>query len=88
MSMAFVRLGFTFPFVTASAIKLLVCSGVGGSVCPISASMILMYTALRVIMYKPANLDSAADDITCLIMCAMLRTSPLFFGMVLLLERN
>ena len=47
-----------------------------------------MYTALRAIIYRPANSASVADDITCLIMCAMLRTAPLFCGIVLLLERK
>ena len=39
-------------------------------------------------LYRPANLASVADDITFLIMCAMLRTALLFCGMVLLLERK
>ena len=43
MSMALVRLGCTLPFMTASAIALSVCSGMGGCVCPNSSSMILMY---------------------------------------------
>jgi hypothetical protein len=42
MSIAFVRFGCTLPLVTASGIELLVCSGVGGCLCPISSSMILM----------------------------------------------
>jgi len=88
MSLAFVRLGCTFPLVTASAIELSVCSGVGGCLCPISLSMILMYTALRAIICRPANLASVAYNITCLIMCAMLSTAPLFCGMVLSLERK
>ena len=33
-------LGWTFPFVTASAIALLVWRGVGGCLCPISSKMI------------------------------------------------
>ena len=88
MSMAFVCLGCTLQFVTSSAIKLLVCSGVGSCLCPISLSMILMYTALRAIMYRPVSLASVADDITYLIMCAMLKTAPWFCGMALLLERK
>jgi hypothetical protein len=47
-----------------------------------------MYTALRAIIHRPANLASVADEITCLIMCAMLRMAPLFCGMVLLFERK
>ena len=88
MSIAFVRFGCTLPFVTASTIKLSVYSGVGGCLCPISLRMIIMYTASRVIIYRPANLAFVADDITYLIICAMLRMAPLFCGMVLSLERK
>ena len=88
MSIDFVHFGCILPLVTASAIELSVCSGVSGCLCPISSSMILMQTASRAITYKPANSAYVADDITCLMMCAMLRTAPLFCGMVLSLERK
>ena len=61
MSMALVCLGCTLPFMTASAIVLSVCSGVGGCLCPNSSSTILMYTALHAIMYSPASSASVAD---------------------------
>ena len=80
MSIALVRLGCTFPFTTASAIALSVWSGVGGCLCPSSSSMIQIYTASRAIMYRAANSASVADDITCLMMCAMLSTAPLLGG--------
>ena len=67
---------------TASAIELSVCSGVGGCLCPISSKMILMYTASLAMIHKAANSASVAADMTCFIMWDMLRTSPLFCGMV------
>ena len=72
MSIAFVRFGWTFPFVMASAIMLSVCNGVGGCVCLISSRMIRMYTASLAIMLRAASLASVADDMTCMIMCATL----------------
>ena len=88
MSMAFVRLGCILPFMTASAIALSVCSGVGGCLWPNSSSMILMYTASRAMMYSPASAASVADDMTFLMMCAMFNTAPLLGGMVVSLDRK
>ena len=88
MSMAFVRLGCILPLITASAMALSVCSGVGGCLCPNSSNMILMYTASRAIMYNPANSASVADDITFLMMCAMFSTAPLFGGIGVSLDRK
>ena len=88
MSMAFVLLGVIFPLITASAIELSVCSGVGGCLCPISSRMIRMYTASLAMMYNAANSASVADVMTCLIMCAMLSTAPLFCGMVALFDKK
>jgi len=88
MSIAFVRFGWTFPFVTASAIALSICNGVGGCACPISSRMIWMYTASLAIMYRAASSALVADDMTCLIMCATLRMAPLFGGMSESFERK
>ena len=88
MSMGLVCLGCTLPFMTASAIVLSVCSGVGGCLCPNSSSTILMYTASRAFMYSPASSASVADDMTFLMMCAKFSTAPLFGGMVVLLDRK
>jgi hypothetical protein len=82
MSMALVCLGCILPFIMASAIVLSVCCGVGGCLCPNSSSMILMYTALRAIMYSPISSASVSVDITLLMMCAMLSTAPSFGGKV------
>ena len=38
--------------------------------------------------YSPANSALVADIMTCLMMCARLRTAPLLFGMVVLFERK
>ena len=60
----------------------------GGCLCPNSSSMILMYTALRAIMYSPESSASVADDITFLMMCAMFSTAPLFGGMAVSFDRK
>ncbi len=88
MSMALVCLGCTLPFMTASAIALSVCIGVGGCLCPNSSSMILMYTALRTIMYSPTSSTLVANDMTFLMMCAMFSTAPFFGGMVVSFDRK
>ncbi len=73
---------------TESAIALSVCRGVGSCLCPNCLSMILIYTTLHAMMYSPANSASVANDMTFLIMCAMLSTALLFGGTVVLLERK
>ena len=88
MSMAFVCLGCIFPLTTPSAIELSVCSGVGGCGCPISLTIMYMYTASHAIIYRPANSASVADDMTCLIMCAILSMAPLLGGMSAPLDRK
>ena len=88
MYIHFVSFCFILPLHTASAITLYVCSGVGGCLCPISSSIILMYTASHAMMYSDASLASVDDVITCLIMWAMLRTASLFCVIVALLDIN
>ena len=88
ISIAFVRFGCILTFTTASSIELSVCNGVGGCLCPISSKMVLMYTASLSIMYNATNYDSVADDMTCFIMCNMLRNDLLFCGMVEPLDRE
>ncbi len=88
MSIALVCLGMNLPLTTPSAIELSVWSGVGGCLCPNSSRMILMYTASRAMMYNAANSASVADNMTCLMTWAMLRTAPLFGGMFAPLERK
>ena len=80
MSIVFFILGVIFPFTILSAMALSVCIGVGGCGWPISSRMILMNTAYRAMMCSPASSASVVDVMTCLIICAMLRTAPLFGG--------
>ncbi len=83
MSIALVLFGCVLPLMKmASAIGLLVCRGVGDGLCPNSLSIILMHTASHAMMYSPASSALVADDMTFLIMCAMLSTAPLFGGTV------
>ena len=86
--MAFVRFGRIFPFTSASAIELSVCNGVGGYLCSIYSKMVLMYTASLAMMYNASNSASVAADMTCFSMWDMLRTAPLFCGMVESLDRK
>jgi hypothetical protein len=86
--MAFVHFDCTLPLITALAIELSVCSGVGGCLCPISSRMILMYTASLAIMYNPAHSTSVAEDITCLIMWAIFSTALLFGGIGVSLDKK
>jgi hypothetical protein len=83
MSMALVCLNCTLLLMTLSAIASSVCNGVGGCTWLSSSSMILMYTALQAIMYRPAISALVAEDITFLMMCAMFSIAPLFGGTVL-----
>ena len=80
--------GWTFPLTTASAMALSVCKGVGGCLCPISSSMMQMYMALHAMMYSAASLALVADDITCLIMCAMFSMAILVEGTPAPLDRK
>ena len=86
--MAFVRFSCILPLTTTSSIKLSVCSGVGVCLSPISFKIILMYTASQDMMYNAANSAYVADYITCFIMWDMLRTAPLFCGVVELLDKK
>ena len=51
-------------------------------------SNIFKYTASLDMMYSAANSASVADVITCLMMCAMLSTVPLFCGIVALFDKK
>ena len=88
MSIAFVRFGLILPLHTASATALSFCNGFGGCLCPIFPSNILMYTALRAMMYSATSLASVADVMKCLIMWEMLKIAPFFWGIVALLDKK
>ena len=88
MPIAFFHFGCILPLHTESAIALSVCIEFVVWLCPISFSIILMYTALRSMMYSAASLASVADGMTCLIMWAMFIIAPLFCGIVDLLDKK
>jgi hypothetical protein len=50
--------------------------------------MILMYTASLAMMYNAASSASVADDMTFLMMCAMLRIALLFDGICVSFDRK
>ena len=60
----------------------------GDACVPFLPKIIMMYTASPAMMCKASNYASVADDITCFIIWDMLRTAPLFCGMVESLDRK
>ncbi len=55
-----------------SAVKLSVWTGVGGCVCPISSKILRSSTPFRALIYNAPILALAAEDMTNLIMDALL----------------
>ena len=86
MSQAFDCLRRIFLVMTASAIVLSVCIGVGGWRCPISSNVMRMGMASLALIYNAPILASAADVITDLMICAMFKTAPLFGGNCVLFD--
>ncbi len=62
--------------------------GVRGCGCPISVSICRRYTASFALMKIAPNSASAADDITALIIVAMVRIAPLLGGLSTLFDRK
>ena len=80
MSIALVRLGWMLLSTTPTAVLLSICIGVLGCLCPSSYSVILAGTASRALINIAFNSASAADDITALMIWAVLSTAPLLGG--------
>ena len=80
MSMAFSAFGRILLVSSACAVELSVCIGVRVWGWPNSSSVVRMDTAVFALMNNAPSSASAADDMTDLIICNMLRTVPLFFG--------
>ncbi len=81
MSMAFNALGIILLVSSEWTVELLVCMGVRVCGCPISSRVPCMETAVLALMNSTPSSASAVDDITALIVCNMLSTSPLLVGM-------
>ena len=73
---------------TASAVVLSVCIGVGGWRCPISSNVMRMGIASLALIYNAPISASAADVITDLMICAMFKTAPLFGGNCVLFDMD
>ena len=71
---------------TPSAVVLLVCICVGGCLWPISSSVWRAGMASRQLMKRATSSASNAEDMTALIIFAMVMTTSLFCGMAELLD--
>ena len=80
MSNDLMRLTIIVLLHTPTAVVLLVCMGVFGCDQFISMSIWRRGTISLAVMKRAASSDSAADDVTNLIICAIVRTGPLNFG--------
>ncbi len=81
MSMAFSAFSrILLVSTSACAVELSVCIGVHVWGWPNSSSIVCMETAVFALMNNAPSSASAGDDMTDLIICSMLRTAPLFFG--------
>ena len=80
MSVYLVAFGLRFLVTKPSAVVLSVCADVAGGLWPILFSEFLTGIAWRVLMKRALISASAADVTTLRIICAMLRTAPLFSG--------
>ena len=80
MSMAFSAFGRILLVSSVCAVELSVCIGVRVWGWPNSSSVVRMDMAVFALMNNAPSSASAADDMTDLIICDMLRTAPLFIG--------
>ncbi len=81
MSMAFNALVIILLVSSVWAVELSVCMGVQVCECPISYRVCCIETAILVLMNSSPSLASAVNDITALIICGMVSTTPLLMGM-------
>ena len=82
MSMAFSAFGRILLVSSACAVELSVCIGVRVWGWPNSSSIVPMDTAVFALMNNAPSSASAANDMTDWIICDMLRTVPLFIGIL------
>ena len=80
MSVDLVRLGWRFLETKPSAVVLSVMIGVGGWVCPNSSRSVLAGMACLELRNNAPISASAAEDMTLLMIWAMLWKAPLFGG--------
>ncbi len=82
MSIALNALSIILLVSRTCAVLLSVCIGVGGWGWLSSLSVWRMEMAVFALMKRAPSSASAADDMTARIICEMLRTAPLFVGML------
>ena len=80
MSMDLVLRGMMVLLVTPTAVELLHWTGVLGCGHPILMSACRSGTIYLVMVKRPDSLASEVDDMTFLIICAIVRTGPLWRG--------
>ena len=88
MSILLCCLGIILFVTTPTAVALSNCICVGCWGHSISIRVLCDSTHLRVVINKEANHDSAGDDITNLIICAIVSTAPLKAGIGTFSERH
>ncbi len=82
MSIAFYTFGIILLVSRSCAVLLSVCIGVGGWGWPSSLSVWRMEMAVFALMKRVPSSASAVDDMTSHIICKIVRTAPLFVGML------
>ena len=88
MSIAFAAFGMILFVTMPNAVMLSVLTGVGGLGCPSLNRVLCMSMAFGALMKSAPNAASAVDDMTALIICAVLRTTPLSGGKTSVFERK
>ena len=87
MSIGVVLLGCTLLLTTPLAVGFLVWMGVSGRGRSISVNIFLMWTASLALINSSPNSASTTEDITALMICAILWMIPLLGGIFTLLDR-
>ncbi len=82
MSIAFNAVGIILLVSRSFAVLLSVCIGVGGWGWPSSSSVWHIETAVFALIKRAPSSAYAVDDMTAHIICKILRTTPLFVGML------
>ena len=86
MSIDLVGFGWSFFVTNTNDVVLYVWIGVGGCLWPISSTVVCAGIACRELIYSAPISESAAEVITFLMICAMVKTAPLFAGVFALFD--
>ena len=86
MSIELVAFGWSFFVENNSAVVLSVWIGVGGCLWPISSTFVSPSISYRELIYSAPISASSAEVITFFMICAMVKTAPLFSGFAALFD--